>query len=423
MKRFSIRKVLMFLGAAGIVTLLVYAFLPKPIAVDVVQVERGELVVTIEEDGKTRIKKWSTGLVNGTTYRKEPFRYVVTAPLSGLVRQILLEPGDDVEAGKIVATIEASLPELLDQRTLSEAKEQKNKAEAAFEQAKAKKQSAKQAYDLDKSIYLRTINLRAQDATSQEELDTAEGNMQIKHEEFKVATIGVKVAEHQLKMAKATLAHVQSAGTAKATERIFQLTAPLTGKVLKVHKEFRGPVSAGNDLIEIGDTRELDMVIDVLSEDAVKIKPGAKVFIDQWGGDKELIGRVRLVEPGAFLKISALGVEEQRVNVIVDFDEQENAKRDPKGLHHSLGDAYRIQARIVIWQDQNVVKVPAGALHRHGQQWSVFVVEDGQAVRRHVQVGQSNGLWTHIKSGLDVGTPVILHPSDQVKDGVQVYAR
>jgi HlyD family secretion protein len=234
--------------------------------------------------------------------------------------------------------------------------------------------------------------------------------------DMRSAEFAMHVAEFELDLAKAALVRIRPVSPGDPEPQRLDVRSPITGRVLKVHQESDANVTPGQKLIELGDPGDLEMEIDVLSADAVKIKPGAKVIVEHWGGEYPLSGRVRLVEPSGFTKTSALGVEEQRVWVIVDFD-------DPPEKRPSLGDCYRVEVRIIIWEGKDVLKMPSGALFRHENGWAVYVVEDGQAVLRPVQIGRGNGLETQIVSGLREGEQVILHPSDKIKAGAAVVPR
>jgi len=201
-----------------------------------------------------------------------------------------------------------------------------------------------------------------------------------------------------------------------AAKEPITVRAPVAGAVLKIPRKSEGVVAAGQALMEIGDPRALEVEVDVLSADAVRLHPGTKVEFERWGGDGKLLGKVRVVEPVGFTKVSALGVEEQRVWVIVDFT-------SPEMQWQSLGDGYRVEANFILWEDNNVLRVPASALFRDGEGWALFVVQGGKAVKRKVKVGQRNGLNAQIVSGVDAGDKVIVHPDDQVKDGVRVAVR
>lgn len=393
MKKFPLRR--LGLAAVGlvIVGLLVYAFLPTPVEVDVAAVGRGPLLVTVDREGKTRVRE----------------RYVVSAPLAGRLQRIELHPGDKVREGvSILAVIEPGDPSLLDARAQTEAEA---RVKAAEESGKLAAVNLKQA----RAELERAKLLLANRSISSEDFERAENKE-------RAAAFSAKIADFELEQAKAALVRSKPRSPGEAESWRFEIRAPITGVVLEVFLENAKVVPVGTELLKLGDPADLECVIDVLSTDGVKVRqalqalPEVQVFLEHWGGGESLRGRVRLVEPAAFLKVSALGVEEQRVNVIVDF-------MDPPEKWRALGDGYRVEARIVIWEGDNVLKVPAGALFRHGNGWAVFRVEQGEAHVRPVRVGRSNGLETEVLEGLEENDRVILHPSDRIKEGTAVTPR
>jgi HlyD family secretion protein len=230
-------------------------------------------------------------------------------------------------------------------------------------------------------------------------------------EAVNAAVFAAQAAASELQRAQARVAPAPL-----AAGRVVTVTAPVDGVVLKRNRESESFVPAGDPLVEIGNPHQLEIVSDLLSTDAVKVQPGARALVEQWGGDKVLEAVVRRVEPSGFTKISALGVEEQRVNVILDF-------KDPAGAWTALGDAYRVEIRIVIWEAADVVKAPTGALFRSTDQWAVYVVEDGRARRTRVELGQQTGQEAEVLSGVGEGARVVLHPPDTLEDGARVEER
>jgi HlyD family secretion protein len=373
--------------ALGVVGLIIYAFLPVRVEVDTARVERGSLQVTVDREGKTRVRE----------------RYVVSAPLAGRVQRLELHPGDRVEEGKtVLAVIEPGDPSLLDPRARAEAEARVRAAGEASKLAGTNLQQARTEAE-------RARRLGVGRSISQEELDRAE------HKE-RAATFALRIAEYELELARAAFQRTQPRSPGENGSSRLEIRSPITGCILEVYQESSRTVPVGMELLKVGDTAELESVIDVLSTDAVKIAKGAKVYLEHWGGERPLLGRVRLVEPGAFMKVSALGVEEQRVNVLVDFAE-------PRAKWEALGDAYRVEARIVIWESENVLKAPAGAFFRSDAGWAVFRNAGGMARLTAVRMGRNNGLETQILDGLDEGDVVILHPSDRIRDGVAVTSR
>lgn len=384
-----------------LIGVLAYAFVPSAVPVDLIRVASGPLRVTVDEEGRTRIKE----------------RYVISAPLGGQLRRIERHPGDPVVAGETtIAIIEPAAPELIDARTRALLEARVRAAETQVELAGPRVERMRAARDLAESEWARATTLAAQQAISRQELDRAREAARVAAEDLRAADYGRQISGFELEQARAALA--RSAPEARVGEPGWELciTAPVDGRVLRVFREDASVVAPGTQLVELGDPADLEAEIDVLSSDAVRIRPGARVWFEHWGGDAPLEGRVRVIEPAGFLKISALGVEEQRVNVIADFVAPPEDRRE-------LGDAYRVAARIVIWESDNVLKVPVGALFRSEDQWSVFAVRDGRAQLVNVETGHGNGREAEIIRGLAAGDEVVLHPSDKVAHGVAVKAR
>ena len=401
MKRWT-RYAVPLLVTVALVAAVIYAFLPSAVPVDVAVVSRGPLRVTVDEDGKTRIRE----------------RYIISAPLQGQLHRIELHAGDPVSAGgTVLASIEPIDPSLLDIRSLTSTKARVRAAEAAVELAQAKSEGAREKHELSKHEYERVMKLRANRVVSQQDADAAEHAERVAHHESRATQFALEVARFELELARAALIRAEpNTSESPKTRRRLDIRAPISGRVLRVFQESAGVITPGMKLLEVGDPYDLEIEVDVLSRDAVNIRPGQKAFLEQWGGDSPLNARVRLVEPAGFLKISALGVEEQRVNVILDLI-------DPPEKRVSLGDGFRVEARIITWEDANVLKIPAGALFRQGDAWAVFTIANARARLRQVAVGKSNGLETSIVGGLSEGEQIILHPSDRVHDGVRVTTR
>ncbi len=384
------------LGALGLVAaLLAVALWPRAIESDVATVQKGPLRVTVDEEGETRVHE----------------RFVVSAPVAGRVLRIELEPGDAVARGAAVASFLPVDPVLLDARAAAEARAGAGAAVASVGRARAERERAQAALALARSDLERTRALAGQRIVSSEALEEKETAFRAAEEALRAAEFGVTTAEHEREMAEARAAPPSAAGG-----RAIPIRSPIDGVVLKRLRESESVLGAGEPLLELGDPRELEIVSDLLSTDAVKVRPGNPVLIEQWGGDRTLRGKVRRVEPSGFMKVSALGVEEQRVNVIVDLE-------DPLEAWKALGDGYRVEVRIVIWEAPDVVKVPTTSLFRRGEEWAVFVVEGGRARLRPVTIGRRNGLEAEVTSGVAAGARVIVHPSDRVQDGVRVDAR
>jgi HlyD family secretion protein len=384
-----------WLAGATLVALVVAGLWPKALPVEAGTVARGPLAETVNEEGMTRVKN----------------RYVVSAPIAGQLRRIDWKAGAEVVAGRTaLAVLEPAGADLLDVRAQAQAEARVRGAEAARAAAQAQKERASAAARLYATDFSRMEQLLAQRAISQQEFDAAQMRASTTAQDARAAEFALQVADFELEQARA----LQLRGTpAGGGGEPYVITSPVGGRVLRVLQESARVVPAGFPLVEVGDPGDLEARIEVLSRDAVAIRPGARVLLEKWGGPAALAGRVRVVEPSAFTKISALGVEEQRVYVVVDF-------LDPLERRQTLGDAYRVEARIVTWESPEVLKAPAGALFQRGGAWQTYVLDGSTARLRTVKVGHSSGLETEILEGLAAGDRVIVYPGDQIADGVRV---
>jgi len=381
------RRWLPYAGAVLLVALIIAGLWPQPVPVETARVTRGTLRATVNEEGKTRIKQ----------------RYVVSAPVTGQLRRIPFKAGAEVEAGQtVLAVIDPLSPAMLDARSRALAEARRDTAAANLEKARS-------THTFTSSELRRFEKLYAEKTVSIQELETAQ-----MHEAS--AAKDEAASQSALHQAEAELAEFSpnEAGT-NAVRSPTEVKAPVSGRVLRVFEENARVVTLGTPLLEIGDPADLEVVIEVLSRDGAAIPPGTPVELEQWGapGAPELHARVRLVEPAAFTKVSALGVEEQRVNVVADL-------LTPADERRNVGDKFRVDARIIVWQTDQALKVPAGALFRRGDQWSAFVVSDGRAELRPIKVGRSSSTETQILEGLKEGEEVILYPGSRVHAGQRV---
>lgn len=396
----SLRRILMLIFLLAIAGLIVYAFLPKPVPVDIASVTRGPMRVTVDEDGKTRIKD----------------RYVISAPLAGRLVRIQLKPGDNAIANTtMLALIEPRDPELLDPRAKVEAIARVNAAQSMLDQSIPNLDRAAALMEMAKKDADKQRSLKQRNAATEKEHDDALLMERVRTQEFNSARFAQEIAKFALAQAKAALIRTDPSGEGDPSSH-FEIRAPCNGRVLRVFQESSAVVQPGAPLLEFGDPSDLEAEIDVLSTYAVKIQRGAAVIIDRWGGQQPLQGKVRVVEPSGFTKVSSLGVEEQRVNIIVDFV-------DPPEARAALGDGYRVEARIVIQEEASVLRVPSSALFRDGQAWAVFVVESDHAKLRQVKIGMQTALEAQVTDGLDEGDRVVAHPSDRISAGVAVVPR
>jgi HlyD family secretion protein len=393
------RWILPFALLAAIVLAIGYAFLPKPVPVEVARVSRGKLVVTVREEGKTRVVD----------------RFTVSSPVAGIARRVALEVGDRVSRGQPLVEIDPAPPPFLDLRRKEAAEARVRAAQASLESAKEQERVAAAREEYARSTLERTAKLHASGFESRDALEAAESGARQAQAELGSSTSAVNVARSELEASRAELLSAASKPEAKTREKVF-VRSPVEGSVLAIQHKSEGAVREGEPLLAIGDPRTLEVEVDVLSTDAVRIRPGSRVLFTRWGGEPALEGKVREVEPAGFTKISALGVEEQRVLVIADIV-------SPKEAWARLGDGYRLEADFVIWEGEGVLQVPAAALFRHGDGWAAYAADGGRARLRPVQAGQRSGQSAQILSGLSEGAAVIVHPSEQVRDGVRIRVR
>ena len=376
-----------------VVGILVFdAFRPKPLPVDTARATRGPLQVTIDEDGQTRAHD----------------RFTLTAPVAGVISRIELHEGDAVAADTVIAVIQplpvSSREEAEIRARIASAKALKREADQQIARAETAHQQARR--DL-----ARAETLVKQDIIPRVQLEEAQSKEATLAKEVEAAKERATAAAAEVKGAEAGLISLGS--ERKEKSKAAPIRAPVDGKILRILEKSEGVVASGTPIVVLSNTNRIEIVADLLSTDAVKVRPGASVSVENWGGAKALRARIRTVEPFGFTKVSALGIEEQRVNVIADFI-------DPPA---NLGDGYRVDVRVVIWESADVLKVPASALFRVGQDWNVFVIEGGLARSRRVEVDHRNVLDAEIKSGLQEGEQVVLHPSNDIKDGVSLKPR
>ena len=383
--------------AALLLGFIAWGFWPKPVLVETANASRSPLTVRVSEEGKTRVRN----------------RFVVAAPLAGRMRRVLLKPGDEVQAATTVLTvIEPVAAPLLDPRSREQAEAEVSMREAAGKQAAESLAAARATLKLAEADRDRVRAVRRSGTVSEADRDKAEGEAQIKAAEVRAIEFSIRVNDFRLVQAQAALARPE-VGTSGG---VVEVKSPVSGRVLKVMQESEMVVIPGLAILEVGDSQDLEVEAEILSRDAVAIRPGDSADIEQWGGEAPLKARVRRIEPAAFTKISALGVEEQRVIVLCDL-------LDPPPPAKALGDRFRVEVRVAIWHSDDVLSVPSGALFREGNTWKTFVFRGGRAVLTDVNVGHSDGRFTEVLSGIHLGTPVQVHPPDTVKDATRVTRR
>ncbi len=393
------RRLIPYAFGAALIFLLFQGLRTAPIAVETGTITRGPLTVTVLEEGKTRIRH----------------RYLITPPVAGYLNRVPLRAGARIEAGKtVLATIQPQPAGFLDPRARAEAEARVKASEAAMMQRETQIERARAALDLAQKELARAKELKKSGAIATKDWDTAESQVSFLSRDLNTAQFAMQVSEFELAQARAALNQVQTPMTENSDP--LKIIAPVDGYVLSVFEESARMVMAGTQIMEVGDHTDLEAEIELLSSDAVGVQLGADVIIEQWGGEKPLRGKVSVVEPGGYTKVSALGVEEQRVKVRVNFI-------DPLPSGTTLGDRFRVEARIVTWHGENVLQVPTGALFRRGGDWMTFLFEGGKARQTKVEIAHNNGVTAEVLSGLAQGQRVILHAPDAVVDGGKVEPR
>lgn len=394
-----------WLGIAAVLAvvalLVAYGFREEPVLVEIATVQRGPLQVTIEEEGKTRVTD----------------RFVVSAPVAGYARRISLEVGDPVKRGQTIVLLDPQPQRspVLDPRTRAEGEARIRRAEAALIEAESRIASARADASYWEGQFARVEKLYQSGDMAREAYDRTLADKRRADAALVSAEKSVEVAKAEIASARAAV--MQPSRTEMRPQGdLVPVSSPVAGRVLRVVKKSEGPVNAGDALLELGNARSLEVEVEVLSADAVRIAPGTEVQLERWGGEKPLRGVVRTVEPTAFTKISALGVEEQRVRVIADIV-------SPEEEWQRLGDGYRVEASFVVWKSDDVLQIPASALFRYSDEWAVFVKEGDRAQRRAVRVGQRNGLAAEITGGLKEGEEVVRHPDDSIEPGTLLGVR
>jgi|SRR5690625_28571 len=391
MKKPTRRQVILILIGVVVAAVIVYGLMPTPVPVETEEVDRGPLRVTVEEEGETQVVD----------------RYVVSSPVAAFARRIEVDAGDLVEAGQPLVALEAPRAAILDPRTEAEAQARVAAAHAQVAQADEQIRAAAATARLAREERDRAERLAADASITRQQLEQATADADRAEASLEATRAAAATARAELDAAQATLEPSAVLGIQST------LRAPAAGRVLAVHRRSAGHVNPAEPILEVGDTHRMEVRVDVLSQDAVRITSGTRVEIDEWGGDDVLEALVHRVEPQAFTRVSSLGVEEQRVAVVAGL---------PASIEASLGTGYRVLARFIIWEGEDVLQIPSSALFRTHDGWAVFVVEGGTARRRDVSIGQQAGLRTQILAGLEAGEHVIVHPANEIEDGVSVRA-
>ena len=367
-----------------VVAILLFVMKPSPLQVDAESIRKGELTVTLDGEGMTRVRD----------------SFTVASPVNGRVERITLEEGDFVQKSSVVARV---TPPPLNTREFEEAEARSRSAEAVLEAARASERQVK--VDLDQAVrkYNRYKNLYGKGAVAAETFEEVKTAWQVLQKQHQASLLNVESARYDFEAALSVIGQSGSGNTVN-------VFAPDSGRVLRVFEKSERVVSAGTPLVEMGNPEDIELVIDVLSSDAVKVEPDMRVQVEEWGGGTVLSGVVRTVEPAAFTKISALGIEEKRVNIIVDLEEPESR----------LGDNYRIQAKIILWQGEGVLQVPVSSIFRGDQGWNVFVIRNGKAVRQPITIGKRGTYYAEVLDGLEEGDVVVIHPTNDLEDDMRV---
>ncbi len=388
------REVIITLLVICIAAALVYGFLPKPVAVEIVTVSRGPLQVVIEEEGKTRLKD----------------RFEISAPVAGNLCRLDWKVGDPIKVGQQLCEITPLKSVLLDPRSKAEAENRVAAAKASLRSAKARVMADAASAEFAQSEYDRIKQIYDKKLISRSALERAAAEQRRADATLESSRFAAETARYSLAEARNALSQFATQGEELSGERVV-IHSPVDGQILAIYKESEGTVTAGQVLMEIGNARVLEIMVEVLSADAVRIQEDMAVEFERWGGEQPLTGQVRVIEPIGFTKVSALGVEEQRVRVIVDIS-------SPIEQWARLGDGYRVDTKFILWQNDDVLQIPKNALFRYQDGWAVFVAgKDNRAELRTVQPGKRSGLYAQILSGLDVGEKVITHPDELIEDG------
>jgi HlyD family secretion protein len=390
----------MWASAAILVLLLAWGFMPKPVGVDAREVVSKTLSVTVTEEGKTRVID----------------RYIISAPIAGYARRVELEVGDSVTDGQQVVHLDPMRSGTLDPRSQAEARAAVSTAEAALSAATESVEATRADADLAQNEYERIRRVANQGLISQGALDAARADWRSSQARLRSAEFNIEVARGGLESARAALEYSAAEPNGSTDHISVPVISPVDGRVLKVIHESEGAVVQGQPLIEIGDPGALEIEVEMLSVDAVRLHEGMSVRFLRWGGEQALEGVVKRVEPSGFTKISALGVEEQRVLVICAINTEYEQWR-------GLGDGYRVEAEFILWEEDNTLQVPASALFRSGEDWTVFLISEGRVQATQVELGARSGLAAQVLGGLSAGDRVVIYPSDSVVDGGRVEIR
>lgn len=400
--RIKWRWLIWLLGGAVLISIGLFALRPRPIKVEMAPVLRGRLESTITAEGRTRLHD----------------RFVVAAPVTGMLTRIELHRGDEIRQGSVIAWIEPPPLDPLDPRQRGMAEARLAAAEAAVREATALTDREEASRDQLRRERQRAERLVESGDLPRQDFERTSSAESVAEQQLAAARSRLTAAKAEVAAARAALLSLQSPGNGqRASERI-PVASPVSGRVLKLYEESERVVTAGTPLIEISNPSTLELVIEVLSSDAVRIRPGTRVIVDRWGGDRTLRGAVRLIEPSAFTKISALGIEEQRVNIVADLLDAP----DTPGAK-LLGDGYRIETHLIVAEIEQTLKAPLSAIFRQNEGWAVYVAVGDRAEPRSITIGIRSDSEAEVLSGLSAGTMVILHPPNDLKPGARIAGK
>ncbi|MDO8331404.1 MAG: HlyD family efflux transporter periplasmic adaptor subunit [Fluviicoccus sp.] len=388
------RHLIWALIALTLTALLVWGLMPSPLRVETAKVAVEPLQVTLEEEGRARVRD----------------RFVLSAPISGYLRRVTAKVGDTVQSGQTLAQLEPLRAEALDDRRRAEAQARVEAAGAGLSAAAESVSAARTDATLAKTELERLQKLLPTQAVTEQQLAAARAASQRSEATLRSARFGEDVARHDLQAARTALRFAGDDGVSR--QGVLALKSPASGALLRLLRDSEGVIMAGAPVLEVGDPAALEVVVDVLSSDAVQLQPGMAATLERWGGEP-LAATVRRIEPVGFTRVSALGVDEQRVTVVLDI-------ASPPEQWRRLGDGYRLEARFLLWQGENILQAPTAALFRQGEGWAVFTLKDGRAKMTPVTVGHRNGLQAEILTGLKAGDTVIVQPDGRISDGIRV---
>ncbi|TVR48705.1 MAG: HlyD family efflux transporter periplasmic adaptor subunit [Puniceicoccaceae bacterium] len=391
------KKLLLLAGLLGVAVLLGLALRPTPVPTTAVKVMRGPFTEYVEEEGFTDLRH----------------SFAVAAPIGGYLHRVELEEGDRVEEGQVLFRLEPNPVPGLDRRTLEEARARAGAAEARLGRAAAELEARRSEAVYADRDYERHAELYRSRAIPVSELDRRRDLRDRARSAERAATAAVETARYEVEQARVVLEVGQGQRSGDGASEPVAVHAPIGGVVLARHRRDEGPVAAGERILEIGDLARLEVRVDLLSMDAVRVAPGMRVLLTRWGGEQDLEGRVRRVDPAGYERISALGVEEQRVPVRIDLT------GDPAAWER-LGTGYRVEARFVLWQEDDIIQIPGSSVFRRDDGEAAFVVENGRARIRSIETGRRSGIWTQVLGGLEPSEIVIAHPADRIGDGTRV---